>query len=66
MPTTVKPAVDEKAVDTSVEEGRDDERATAERSDVAKEMMSATASSRKKWTSLTPAIGVRRRHRSVP
>ena len=45
MPTTVKPAVDEKAEHTSVEEGRDNERATA---------MSATASSRKRWTSLTP------------
>ena len=43
--TTAKPAVDEKAEDTSVEEGRDDERAAAERSDSAKEMMSATASS---------------------
>ena len=45
VPTTVKPAVDEKAEHTPVEEGRDNERATA---------MSATASSRKRWTSLTP------------
>ena len=47
--------VDKKGEDTSVEQGRDDERATAERSDVTKDTMSATARSRKRWSGLTPA-----------
>ena len=40
---------------TSVEGRHDVERVTAERNDVAKDTMSAEASSRKRWMSLTPA-----------
>ena len=43
---------DHKGAVTSVEEGHDVGRDTAERNDVAKETVSATASSRRKWTSL--------------
>ena len=43
---------DDKDIVTSAEEGHDVEWDNAERNDVAKETMSATASSRRKWTSL--------------
>ena len=45
---------DDKDIVTSVDEGHDINRDTAERNDVAKETMSATASWRKRWTNLTP------------
>ena len=50
---------DEEAEVTSVEEGHNVERVTAERNDVACETMSATTSSRKRWTSLTPTSRLR-------
>ena len=43
---------DEQGKVASIKKGHDVERDTAERDDVAKETRSATASSRKKWTSL--------------